>query len=855
MEHPKLTEDRRERIAARCGEQLESMLAEVKGWYPQGKLTSEELKRGHDNFSKRLGSLASDMGYASFVELLHNEGFDIELDRRAAKNPVGHRIAPEDAVDSIVASVTDKLGGYFEKIDEWYPDRVVTGFARLHAKTKDNLIRQAKMLGYESWADLLRDYGYEVPDYNLRSGRPKSIDPVAIVDELARRYEGREPAPDIGTVRDENPDLASKFKTISNESRAVFGMTFLKVLVERGIVGERSVSHADTDAFLAELESAYAQRDDKPLSIEDLRAVEKPLHPDWGKLFSSINYWSWKYYGKTPRTLLKERGIIAGGTPGRKRKPDLPESEFEAMMARLREKYSHAVRPRTAVDFGEANPEWKSNIKDIKKYLSAHGLGTPSKFLENEQLVSRLSCEESLPRPSDEVLKEFTERASADPHELLASSPNAKLVELDGSIETSKRYDYRYKYFEMLRLGDPIELVSDGVYVHARFCEYDLGGVRFENGKGRELVSKAYRPTEWGLTGGGVYAYVIGISGGRDATFQLRVFYAEDASASTVSQGMLMSVDGKTVLDCDAANLPDRVVVPEGVEAIGRAAFIKTNVCAVSLPSTLRTIGEKAFRKTRLEKVLIPAGVTDIGGDAFSHARASSDFSRWDYDGPVNIDVEKDNPRYMSLRGSLVELDGDIRRLLSCYYKRPRGQSCTIAVPKEVNVLGQGCFTPYDDVYDVRIKVPEGVERIESGCFTALGAYGMDRVELPATLVDIDDYSWLELCGLEAGPFIDGFAEMDDGPIEVYPPSRLRIAKGNPRYLVKDGYAYALPAKKEASGSEVCAHEDDAASADEAFDEVTFRYDGKGKGFAYSFKFPINAEDELGMASEYLDWL
>ncbi|MBP3883641.1 MAG: leucine-rich repeat protein [Olsenella sp.] len=851
MEHPELTDDRRDRMVARCSEQLASMLAEVKGWYPEGALTSEELKREHGNFCSRLGSLASDMGYASFVELLHNEGFDIELDRRAAKNPVGHRIAPEDAVEAIVSSVTGKLGSYFEKIDEWYPDRVVTGFAKLHGKTKDNLSRQAQMLGYESWADLLRDYGYEVSDYGSKGGAPKTVDPIAIVDELARRYEGRNPAPDIDTVRAENPDLAGKFKSVANQSRAVFGMTFAKVLSAHGIVGGKSVSRADTDAFLAELESAYSQRDDKPLMLKDLRAVEELLHPEWGKLFSSISTWSKEYYGKTPGVLLKERGIIAGSTPGPKREPDLLESEIEALIDRLREKYAHATRPRTTGDFGESNPEWKSNIKAITRYLSAHGLGTPSKFLASEQLVSRLSWEESLPRPSTMVLKAFTERVSADPHELLASSPSAKLVEMNASIEIKREHD-AYKYYEMLRLDDPIELVSDGACLTARFCEHDLGRVWFENGAGRELASKVCHPSEWGLTGRGVYALVSGISGGKnDASLQLHVYYAEDASASTISQGMLMSADGKAILDCVVMKLPGRVVISEGIEAIESGAFEAVEIGAVSLPSTLRSIGARAFCKTGLEKVLIPAGVTYIGAAAFSHAYGSPGFSYRSYDGPVYIDVEEGNPRYVSLKGSLVELDGDTRRLLSCYYKRPRGESCTITVPKGVNVLGPGCFTAYRFVWP-RVKVPEGVKRIEADCFAE---FGMERAELPASLVDIDDYSWLELCGWDSGPYVDGVVDMPEGPLELDPSSRLRIAKGNPRYSVKGRYAYALPVEQMTSGSESDAQEHGDAAVDEDFDELAFRYDGKGRGFAYSFKFPRKPEDELSMASEYLDWL
>ena len=93
--------------------------------------------------------------------------------------------------------------------------------------------------------------------------------------------------------------------------------------------------------------------------------------------------------------------------------------------------------------------------------------------------------------------------------------------------------------------------------------------------------------------GRGVYALVTGISGGKnDASLQLHVYYAEDASASTISQGMLMSADGKAILDCVVTKLPGRVVISEGIEAIESGAFEAVEIGAVSLPSTLRSASE-----------------------------------------------------------------------------------------------------------------------------------------------------------------------------------------------------------------------------------------------------------------------
>ena len=861
MEHPELTDERRERIAARCSEQLASMLADVKGWYPEGALTSENLKREHGNFCSRLGSLASDMGYASFVELLYNEGFDIELDRRAAKNPVGHRIAPEDAVESIVTSVTGRLGSYFEKVDEWYPDRVVTSFAKLHNKTRENLSRQALALGYESWADLLRDYGYEVTD-STKGGAPKTVDPVAIVDELARRYEGREPAPDINTLSAENPDLAKKFSSIKNQSQAVFGMAFAKVLAARGIVVSKHVSREDADTFLAELENAYAQRDDKPAKLKDLCDAESLLHPEWGKFFSSIYTWSKEYYGKTPGELLNEHGIIAGGSPRAKRKPDISEREIEALIDRLREKYAHAVRPRSIGEFADANPEWKDSSRAIKHYLEGRGLGTPAQFLASEELISKIVREDSIARPDEGVLSAFLSDVSASAVDLQQGAPGSTITEFDSRVIGDERYGTPPAY-EMLRVGDFVELtVSEDAYVHVGFCGYDLGLIGMDERVEYRLVSRVRNAREWGIVGGRVYAQVTEITGGqKKPRANLHVFFVEDKSAMSVDNGLLMSLDGKVVLDC-IDKKSGMLTIAEGVTAIGSEAFADQNISAVSLPSTLREIGRKAFYRTGIRKVTIPSGVKSIGMRAFTHGVEYPSYSSpgevWRHDdGPIEIEVEGGCERYESKAGSLIELDGADRRLLSLYYSRPSGGSATITVPRGVTTLGPSCIEEYDNTWDACLKMPEGVIRLEAGC---LDGIGIGRSTLPASLVDIDPLVWLELCGQSIGPDVIDAAEKSEEPLALFPPSRLRIAKGNPRYSVRGGKAYALPVERLADGSiRVLAgagEELEDVEPAECFDEVRFQYSGKGgSGFSYSFKFSRDLDNDRSITAEYLEWL
>ncbi|MBR3313937.1 MAG: hypothetical protein IKG18_07335, partial [Atopobiaceae bacterium] len=401
MEHPKLTDKRRARIVERCSAQLSSMLAEAEGWYPDKVVSGAQLRVEHGGYCDRLGSLAADMGYASYIELLHNEGFDIELDRKASTYPVGHRIDPEDAVDHIVEAVTGRLGSYFEKIDEWYPDRVVINFAKLHSTTKDNLQRNALALGYESWADLLRVYGYEVPDYGgPKGGRRPSVDPEAIFAELTSRYDGVEKPPSIKMLMFENPDLKGNLKSLQNASNEFYGHTLLVELKRRGILGGRvrssNISEEKFRTLLDDLSEKYADTEIKPRTIAELKAD----NPDKKELIAAFSNRCRQIYGVTPRSKFIELGILP--------KPkgaviDASEEEiWQAIddLTKLVFQLDDADKPKTLADLQHAYPELGEYVKAGKKQgvidkgpLQRLGLLAPTKALLKQEGIRRASLE------------------------------------------------------------------------------------------------------------------------------------------------------------------------------------------------------------------------------------------------------------------------------------------------------------------------------------------------------------------------------------------------------------------------------------------------------------------------------
>ena len=65
---------------------------------------------------------------------------------------------------------------------------------------------------------------------------------------------------------------------------------------------------------------------------------------------------------------------------------------------------------------------------------------------------------------------------------------------------------------------------------------------------------------------------------------------------------------------------PRLIVIPEGVERIGRAAFKNTPNSVVVLPDSVREIGEEAFMNYADYKISLPASLETIGSSAFENA-------------------------------------------------------------------------------------------------------------------------------------------------------------------------------------------------------------------------------------------
>ena len=143
----------------------------------------------------------------------------------AASVPAGVLYRPGEEPDRIRQRI-DKL---FEKLDSAYPDKVIVGLRKDHKKWGETVTELYRQLGYPDGNSFLNAYGYTTG--TGASGRPSS-DPMEVVNELKRRYANGATCAKMADLSAENPDLAPKFKNLSNQADKFFGMTLVKYFIQ-----------------------------------------------------------------------------------------------------------------------------------------------------------------------------------------------------------------------------------------------------------------------------------------------------------------------------------------------------------------------------------------------------------------------------------------------------------------------------------------------------------------------------------------------------------------------------------------------------------------------------------------------
>ena len=142
-----------------------------------------------------------------------------------------------------------KLKSLFEKLDSAYPDKIVIGLHNDHKKWGETVTTLYRELGYPDGKSFLEAYGYQYGRKDNPGGRPKSVDPEAIIKEFQEKYPNGSP---FKTAEElfAGTEYESKLKTIMNQSKEVFGMPLGKYLLSIGLLQSKVKPKEDTKKYI-----------------------------------------------------------------------------------------------------------------------------------------------------------------------------------------------------------------------------------------------------------------------------------------------------------------------------------------------------------------------------------------------------------------------------------------------------------------------------------------------------------------------------------------------------------------------------------------------------------------------------
>ena len=207
---------------------LRKIVAKLEAYYPEHQVFAlgaidEQLRDG-------LSKIHKDCGCATIEELLHKCGFTmISGDAvKALRNSVLYRPVEEPDV------IKGKVESICRRLQEYYPERhIPTGVETAHKSLSSDITGIYQWLGYPDRSSFLNAYGYTM-ELN-RGGRPAE-DPMIVINELKRRYANGPTCKKMDELKAENPDLAPKFKNLTNNANKFFGMTLARYFVQEGIL-------------------------------------------------------------------------------------------------------------------------------------------------------------------------------------------------------------------------------------------------------------------------------------------------------------------------------------------------------------------------------------------------------------------------------------------------------------------------------------------------------------------------------------------------------------------------------------------------------------------------------------------
>lgn len=149
------------------------------------------------------------------------------------------------------------------------------------------------------------------------------------------------------------------------------------------------------------------------------------------------------------------------------------------------------------------------------------------------------------------------------------------------------------------------------------------------------------------------------------------------------------------------------IVLPLGIERIGKKAFQESDVREITLSPSIKVIGDEAFVECRqLEKITLPEGLKVIGDCAFFLCTSL-----------VSVTLPQSISRIESGAFSFCRLLEEIN------------------LPEELDHLGSHVFKSSESLLEVTI--PKGISTLEEGVFS--GCSSLRKLVIPASVTLIEE--------------------------------------------------------------------------------------------------------------------
>lgn len=258
-------------------------------------------------------------------------------------------------------------------LETYYPDRVVTRLEKEHKGLANRLGEAAKAAGYPSRRELMEAYGFTLATHSSagsQGGRPVTTDATEVFIELRQRYQSKPLPKTLSILVEQNPDLASRLKTLNNKSKQLFGTTLKEALIVEGLLDaapkkeKAEASKAQVDAMIEDLLELYKDNPSKPNTLKKLSLA----HPEYAEEFAALTEHGKTWYGTSPVKHLKKIGLL--GTAVEK----VDSATADDLLAQLESMYSgrsNAEKPPSVKALMEDLPEHASQISGMQKSWSS----------------------------------------------------------------------------------------------------------------------------------------------------------------------------------------------------------------------------------------------------------------------------------------------------------------------------------------------------------------------------------------------------------------------------------------------------------------------------------------------------